>query len=165
MACVPLSSSAQGCDQVARDSLMAGRGPCPFLVTCPVRTLNSNPAPTRAYLREASSCRHKPKSHPNAWQVLRAGTGRLRGDRRLILASPLLPPIRHSLCGPPHPSHGAVPGVSPSWTPPLLFPHFTLPWSSGIYYRLYASVYACLSSPLGQKLVKDWVRSSPSLNL
>lgn len=46
LACVPLSFPAQGCDQVARDSLMAGRGPCPFLVTRPIRTLNSNLAPT-----------------------------------------------------------------------------------------------------------------------
>lgn len=56
LACATLSFSAQACDQVAGHSLVAGKGPFPFLVPCPVRTLNSNSVPTHAYLRGASKC-------------------------------------------------------------------------------------------------------------
>lgn len=52
---------------------MAGSGPCPFLVTLPVRTLNSNPAPTHAYLRGASNGRHKARSIQTPGQVLQSG--------------------------------------------------------------------------------------------
>lgn len=62
------------------------------------------------------------------------------------------------------PSTKPFPVSSPSCTRPPLCPHITLPLSLGIYYKLYANVYACSFPPLGQKLMKDMVRSF-SLNL
>lgn len=76
---LPLSFSGQGCDQVARDSLMAGRGPCSFLAIRPVRALNSNPVPSRrprVHTSEkpatADVNQRAPKCRPGPWETREA---------------------------------------------------------------------------------------------
>lgn len=111
---------AQGCDQVARDSPVAGRRLCPFLVTSPVRTLNSNPAPmpTHAYLGRASHCRHKPES---IQMPGRAPQCRPRETQQVAGGS--LWPVHVPLyVGHPHAFHGAFPGPLPQPDSASCFP-------------------------------------------
>jgi len=108
------SCSAQGCDQVAGDSRRAGRGPCPFLVTRHVRTLNSSPAPTHAYLRGTATANINQGVSHTSGQVLQCGQ---RGTQEMVGGSflrLLLTPLRHRVCGPP-----PIRAQSLSWFPPL----------------------------------------------
>lgn len=81
---LPLSFSGQGCDQVARDSLMAGRGPCSFLAIRPVRTLNSNPVPSRRPRVHTSEKPATADINQRAPKCLARSLGDAGGDRRPV---------------------------------------------------------------------------------
>lgn len=151
----------QWCNQVAGDSWVLGRGLCPFLVTRPVRTLNSSPVPRHACLGGASDCGQKPVS---IWMPAMSGSVGWQMVRASFVPVPLL--LLQGTVYVGHPTLSMTPFLvvpCPS-SVSLHCPHTTWPLSQGIYYMLHTNLYACLS-PLGQKLMRVRVGSSFFLSL